>query len=342
MLRPMGLLLVLCLFVVQPASGQSHLQFAEVGDFRVESGEVIKNCRVAYRTFGEPNATKSNVVLFPTWFTGTTEALIPLLGPGRLVDTSKFFVIAVEALGNGISSSPSNSPVQPGSSFPQLTIRDMVRSQYVLLTEFLDIQHLRAVIGISMGGMQTFQWLLSHPEFMDKAVPIVGTPQLAPSDLLLWSTTSQILEAESCSTCAKGGDAEKLGTVGLIHSLTRTTPHRLNAETNRETFSEFFEKSGQSMSKLDANNYLRQAKAMLNHDVSSVFGNDLTKAAAHVRASVLVVVATDDHMVNPEPALRFAKSLGAQTLELCEDCGHLAFQCEMEKVAAGIEDFLKR
>jgi homoserine O-acetyltransferase len=103
-----------------------ELKFAELGDFRLVNGEVIHDCRLGYRTFGKLNAEKSKAVLFPTWFTGTTENLLGLIGPGKLVDPDKYFVILAEALGNGVSSSPSNSKQQPRMRFPALAIRDVL------------------------------------------------------------------------------------------------------------------------------------------------------------------------------------------------------------------------
>ena len=82
---------------------------AHLGDLRLESGEVIKDCRVGYRSLGQLDGSRSNAVLVTTSFQGTSGKLVRQIGPGRLVDTSKFFVVIADALGNGLSSSPSNS-----------------------------------------------------------------------------------------------------------------------------------------------------------------------------------------------------------------------------------------
>jgi hypothetical protein len=112
--------LVLTACLLAAPSFAQELRFAELGDFRLVSGEVIHDCRLGYRTFGKLNAEKSNAVLFPTWFTGTTENLVGLIGPGKLVDPDEYFVILADALGNGVSSSPSNSKQQPRMRFPSI------------------------------------------------------------------------------------------------------------------------------------------------------------------------------------------------------------------------------
>ncbi|MEW6261378.1 MAG: hypothetical protein AB1547_15895, partial [Thermodesulfobacteriota bacterium] len=182
------------------------VRYADLGDFRLENGDVIQNCRLGYLISGKRNAETSNVVLVPTWLAGTSRELVDLgfIGPGKVFDNSKYCVIAVDAFANGMSSSPSSSATQKGKLFPRFSIRDLVRAQHLLLTRHLNIFHVRAVAGISMGAMTTFQWMVSYPDFMDVAIPIEGSPWLTSYELLFWSAQLGILE--SVGEC-KGGEA---------------------------------------------------------------------------------------------------------------------------------------
>ena len=324
------------------ASAQGNLQTGRLGDFRLESGLLIRDCRIGYRTFGNLNTQRSNAVLFPTWFTGTTQDLAGLIGPGKLVDSSKYFVIAIDALGDGVSSSPSNSTAQPRMQFPEFSIRDMVAAEHELAAKVLHLSHVRAVMGISMGGMQTFQWMVSYPDFLDRAIPIVGSPRLGSYDLLLWQAELHAIEAD---VNWKHGDYQArptaaMRTVADIHALALQTPELRDRETGSHQFAEFLAAT-ERREGFDTNNWYRQAQAMMKHDVSKPFGGDMQKAAAAVRARVLVVASLQDHMVTPWPALDFAKLLKARTLELTSDCGHLAPGCEQGKVAAAIARFLE-
>src|SRR5579883_665096 len=154
----------------QTPEGVEH--FAELGDFKLVNGKVIQDFRLGYRTFGKLNDDKSNAILWPTWLGGTTQDLLPYIGPGKVVDYGKYFVILVDAIGNGVTTSPSNSKRQPLGSFPEFSIEDMAESEHRLVTEVLRLQHLRAVMGISMGGMQTYAWTQRYPEFMELRFPL--------------------------------------------------------------------------------------------------------------------------------------------------------------------------
>lgn len=139
---------LLALISCAPAQEQ---QFAALGTCRLASGKVIRDCRIGYRTFGALNADKSNAILFPMWFSGRSSDTAVYVGPEKLLDPSRYFIIAVDPLGNGVSSSPSNSAAQPGDKFPAFTISDVVEQEHRVLTETLHLTHLRGVIGISMG-----------------------------------------------------------------------------------------------------------------------------------------------------------------------------------------------
>src|SRR5262249_646361 len=171
-------------------------QFVEFGDFKLRSGSVIKEFRLGYRTLGKLNAAKSNAIIWPTWLGGKTENLLPFIGTGKVVDTCSYFVILVDAIGNGVSSSPSNSNSQPLLKFPVFTIRDMVESEHRLLTEKFHLTQLRAVMGSWMGRMQTFEWIVAYPDFMDLAIPMFGSPQSTSWDKLLWTAQIEAIEID--------------------------------------------------------------------------------------------------------------------------------------------------
>ncbi len=325
--------LVLLLATPLSAPAQPALQTADLGPCTLESGAILQSCQIGYRTAGTLNATRSNAVLVPTWFSGTSGDLVDQLGPEGLIDTTRSFVVLVDALGNGVSASPSTSP-RPDSSFPAFSVRDMVHTQHRLLTETLGIDSLHAVVGLSMGGMQTFVWMTRYPDFVDKAVPIVGTPRLTPQDRLLWRAELRAFRASH-----PNGRRAAMKAVAAIHGLHLHTPRHL-ATMDSTAFRTFVAEREKHILAFNPYNWAWQIKAMLRHDVTEPFGGSLSVAAATVDADVLVVTMTQDHMVNPRPARRFAREMGAQQLALDTPCGHLGAGCKADTVRTTVRQFL--
>jgi len=254
----------LCLSATSYAQEQ---KFADLGDFRLVSGETLRNTRIGYRTFGKINADRSNIVVFPTWAGGTTEQLKDNVGAGKLISDTDYYVILIDALANGVSSSPSNSKDQPHMKFPQITVRDMINTQHELVTKTLGISHVKAVMGISMGGMQTFQWMVSYPDFMDKAIPMVGSPHVAPYDVVMWRIN---IDGIKDSAGWNNGDYKE-NPAGLVHfeigELVLQTPAEYNRTHTREKVLEALKKAETVPDAEDANNTIRQSEAMIALDV---------------------------------------------------------------------------
>ncbi|MGB6843327.1 MAG: alpha/beta fold hydrolase, partial [Candidatus Acidiferrales bacterium] len=281
-------------------------QFAPMGDFRLQSGEVIHDFHLGYRTVGKLNKARSNAVLWPTWLGGKSEDLLSYVGPNNVVDTQQYFAILVDSIGDGVSTSPSNSASQPRLQFPKFTIRDLIEAEHALATEVFRIPHLRAVLGISMGGMQAFEWVTAYPDFMDAAVAIAGSPQTTSYDDLLWTAQIDALELDPEWDAGNGTKPMPAGYAVLneIGSMASTSPAYRVAITSPKDFPAFIEATrketvGWAPSACDM---IRQREAIMALDVAAEHGETLPQAARRVHARMLVVVSPEDHTVNPLPA----------------------------------------
>ena len=337
MSRANSLLAAAAMLLSSFAHADGEQRFAEIGDLKLQSGTTLKSCRVGYRTFGKLSAKGDNAILVPTWYLGKSSDLAPSFKPGGLVDPTKFFVIAVDALTNGVSSSPSNSTEQRDADFPAITIRDMVESQHQMLLG-LGIHHLKAVMGISMGGMQTFQWITAYPDFMDKAVPIVGTPRPTSYDLMFYTAGYKALEEGIANPTAQ---KDLIKIYADFFWLALNTPSYYVAHTKREEAVGSL--TGFENALLAWNIYDMKVGlgALCSNDIFSEFGGEAT-AAATVKAKVLVVSATQDHCVNPAAAITFSKALKARLILLTGEEGHSSPGAGMDRLGPQIDQFLSK
>ncbi len=186
------------IFAVLPVySAAGDQQFAQLGECKLESGAVIKDCKIGYRAVGQLKSDKSNVVVALPYEPADSGAFVQqMLQSFRLIDTSKYYVVVIDPLTGGISSSPSNSKAQPGDKFPKFTVKDMVAIQRRVLVEALGFQHVYAIYGGVEGGLEAFQWLVSYPQFMDKVIITQGTPKMTTSDLVHIDVATRLLESK--------------------------------------------------------------------------------------------------------------------------------------------------
>ncbi len=334
------ILLIFVLFVAfVNINGQSEQKYANLGNFKLENGDTIFDCKVGYRTYGKLNEEKSNIVLFPTYFNGTSEANARNLGTGKLIDTSKYYVISIDAIGNGISTSPNNSVQQPNNQFPYFTISDIVKSQYEALTKQLGINHLFCIIGGSMASMQTYEWLVSYPDFMDKAIPYVPTPYLTAHDKFLWNISLEIIKiGEEYNVPDK--NISKI--LNMLISFSARTSGNFNKNVQVDKFDEYLTRfTGEASKIFPPINWKYQLLSMINHNITKRFNFSKEETAKVIKAKVLSIIGLTDDILNPSSAIEFSKIGGFETLLLDNDCGHGAVGCEMEKVSNAITKFLE-
>jgi homoserine O-acetyltransferase len=322
------IVLILQLATRQSAYSQTttdrRQQLASIGDFTLENGQHIVDCKIGYRTFGKLNATRTNAIVYPT-SGGSTTYMMELFGAGTEVDTTRFYLILVDALGNGVSSSPSNSVIQPKTSFPKFSIRDMVNTQYKMLTGKMNIHHLAAVVGGSMGACQAMQWAVSYPDFMDKVVSIEGTPKLTTYDLL-WMNTYK--EAVKSDTAYHGGNYKvnpdsRLAT--HMMQLILATPAYLNNAVPADSLDKYLASLEKNPFKVDANNFLWQTDAVMKQDITAKAGGTLENAAKMIKAKMLIIANKQDHIINQTNTIKFAGLTKAQLIVMDNDLGHLIF-----------------
>jgi homoserine O-acetyltransferase len=314
-------------------------QFASLGDFKLESGKVIHNCSVGYRTYGHLDSAKNNGVLFPSWFGGTAKDIERYASPWKIIDTNRYFLIIVDALGDGVSTSPSNSVQQHGPHFPVFSIRDMVESQHLMLTKLLGIQHLHAIIGISMGGMQTFQWGISYPYFAGRLIPIVASPQPSSYDLMGYQIFRKIIEADSTFNHGNYKVNPIIAPATMLLEFSVTTPANKIRTMSRDSFAVWM-RQVENARALDWNDTYYQVLAVIGHDIARPYHGYLREAAKHIKAKMLIITSRQDHMVNPAPAIEFSKMLPAKLLILDSDLGHEAPNFDDPVMQKSITDML--
>lgn len=157
----------------------------ELADVELQSGLTLPQVKLAFATYGELSAAGDNVVLMPTYYGGQHEDCEAMIGAGRALDPERYFIIVPNTLGNGLSSSPSNTPPPfDRAAFPNITVYDNVACQHRLVREHLGIDRIRLVAGFSMGAQQAYHWGALHSDMVDAIAPFCGSARTSPHNRL--------------------------------------------------------------------------------------------------------------------------------------------------------------
>lgn len=170
----------------------------DLGDVALQSGLTIRDAKLAYKTFGTLNAAKDNVIVYPTWYSGQHYDNEWLIGKDMALDPDKYFIIIPNMLGNGLSSSPSNTPAPYNKArFPNVTLYDNIMLQHRLVTELFGIEKIALVTGWSMGAQQTYQWGASFPEMVERIAPFCGSAKTSIHNFVFLEGVKSALTADA-------------------------------------------------------------------------------------------------------------------------------------------------
>ncbi|KQS60158.1 hypothetical protein ASG36_04025 [Geodermatophilus sp. Leaf369] len=295
---------------------QGAYQLHSLGSFALEEGGGIPDLQLAYATYGELNAAKDNAILIPTWFSGTHATWEQVyIGPGRALDPTRWFIVVVNQIGNGLSTSPHNTDDASiaMAAFPKVRIGDDVRAQQKLAAELFGIERWALVVGGSMGAQQTWEWAVRFPEQVARAAPIAGTAQNTPHDFLF---TRALLDAITSDPGWAGGayrsntevadglrrHADIWAIMGLSTEFWRSGFWKgiELPDVTWDTFEEFQERFVQAVfGAMDPNSLLVQGWKWQRGDVARNTGGDLAAALGRVTATTFVMPIDEDMFFPP-------------------------------------------
>ncbi|MBO0799682.1 MAG: alpha/beta fold hydrolase, partial [Blastocatellia bacterium] len=275
-----------------------------IRDFRFESGESLPELKLHYRTLGSPRKDAAgvvrNAVLILHGTTGTGAQFLSrqfagvLFGPGQLLDTAKYFIVLPDGIGHGKSSKPSDGLHM---RFPKYNYDDMVTAHYRLLTEHLGVNHLRLVMGTSMGGMQTWVWGEKYPDFMDALMPLASLPvQIAGRNRMI---RRMIMDSIKNDPEWKNGEYTTQPLRGLTSAIygmmfMTSSPLQMQKEapTREEADREFDQRVPAALKSKDANDMIYQFDASRDY-------NPAPKLET-IKAPLIAINSADDQVNPPE------------------------------------------
>ena len=282
----------------------------EMGDVILLSGKKLLNAKLAYKTYGSLNKDKSNVVLLPTFYTGTHIRNEGFFGPGRALDPKLHFIVSINMFGNGLSSSPSNSlSPQDGPRFPLVTLWDNVVCQHKLLTEHLGVKRIALVTGWSMAGCQAYQWATQFPDMVDAILPFCASAKTSPHNFVFLEGVKAALCADQNWNNGNYTSPPILGLkafgrvyAGWAFSQTffrKALYKKIGFETIEDLLLEW---ENDHVKNWDANDLLAKLATWQTNDISigPLYKGNIQNSLKAIRAQVILMPCTQDLYFPPE------------------------------------------
>jgi len=281
----------------------------DVGRVELQSGEVLPDARLAYRTYGSLNAERDNVIILPTFYTGTHRRNEGFFGPQRAIDPGRHFIISINLIGNGVSSSPSNTSAPfDGPRFPKVTLHDNVKFQKRLLTERLGVRRIALVAGWSMAGSQCYEWATQSPAMVHAILPFCASAKTSPHNIVFLEGVKAALQADQ--TWNNGNYTEPpirgLKAFGRVYAgwaYSQTFFREgLYRKLGFETFEDLLVGWEQDHLNWDANDLLAMLWSWQKADASAnrLYEGDLCRALKSITARAILVPCTQDLYFPPE------------------------------------------
>jgi homoserine O-acetyltransferase len=292
-------------------SARDDYETYSLGDFTLSGGATLADARIAFKTYGRLNDTRDNAIVYPTWYSGRHWENEWLIGDGMALDPGRYFIIVPNMLGNGLSSSPSNTPPPyDRARFPDIRVQDNVRAQHRLVTEHFGIETLVAVCGWSMGAGQTYQWAVSFPEMVPRILPFCGSARTSPHNRVFLEGVKAALTADAAfregwydTPPTRGLRAASRVYAGWGFSQAFYLQERWR-EIGYTTLEDFLVRfwEGFFLDERDANNLLTMLWTWQHGDIGATEGFDgsLERALASIRARAIVMPAEKDLYFPPE------------------------------------------
>ena len=372
---------------LDPGAGASHAPALQgkvhhpIGPFEPELGGFLPEVTLAHETWGELNEAADNAVLLVHALTGDSHAAgganethrrggwwDPMVGPGRPIDTDRYFVVCSNVLG-GCSGSTGPASVEPangrpyGMRFPVVTIRDMVRAQKRLL-DALGVRKLALVAGGSIGGQQALEWAVEFPGFVEKAVPVAATGALGPQGVGMSEIGRRAIMAdpgwqhgdyygtgrspeEGLAIARMAGMMTYQSAPGQWERFGRrpaSRPATYPEFGGRFEIESYLHYQGRDLTgRFDANSYLYLSKAMDLYDVASGYQTE-EEAYARIQAEILFVGITSDWLFPAKEVIdtaERARTAGARAgyAEIDTLSGHDAFLKDWKELTEAIQPF---